>query len=145
MTPEGQTKRAKSKMAQEPTPDPAKPRKPPGLSGVAGRKWDQLAPQLHTSGVLTKVDGDTLEQYCRVWAFYREEMRAVETEGRVITTKTGYPMINPHWTAANQAITQCRKLAAELGLSPSTRTRLQVDKPQRPDSPLTKMLKQRSG
>lgn len=45
----------------------------------------------------------------------------------VVATKTGYPMQNPLIGIINTAADQMRKLGSELGLSPSSRTRLAVE------------------
>jgi P27 family predicted phage terminase small subunit len=75
-----------------------------------------------------------LASYCDAWSRWSQattELQAMQkkkgTSVLVVGTKTGYPMQNPLIGIINTAADQMRKFGAELGLSPSSRTRLSVE------------------
>ena len=78
-----------------------KPVKPAWLKGRAAALWAEYAPQLHW---LARVDSEMLAAWCALTAEFQKRPEAM--------------------TAAR--IGQMRTLAAELGMSPSSRTRLGV-------------------
>jgi P27 family predicted phage terminase small subunit len=80
-----------------------------------------------------------LASYCDAysrWSQATEELNELRrTKGKsvlVVGTKTGYPMQNPLIGIINTAADQMRKFGVELGLSPSSRTRLSAN-PQKPE------------
>ncbi len=78
--------------------------------------------------------------YCQVWARWVEAEQKASQYGLIITTKSGYPMQNPYIAVARRAMDQMRRLAGELGLTPSSRTRLTPAMPPDEKDPLLRII-----
>jgi P27 family predicted phage terminase small subunit len=93
---------------------------------VARTEWDRLAPQLISSGQVTMVDRGTLMGYCLKYA----QWKALEAEAKnhpfIVRSPSGYPIPNPALGMANRAFALMLKAAAELGITPSSRSRVSV-------------------
>ena len=76
--------------------------------------WNELAPKLKTSRVLTDVDCRLLARYCQYWVMWLNEIKKPKA-GRSEPDLERY---------ANQ----CFKIERELGMTPSSRASLSVDK-----------------
>ena len=79
-------------------------------------------------GVLTSVDRALLAAYCQSWALWREAEDEVRKSGQVVKSTNGSTYMNPWLQAAISARKDMTKLAAELGMSPSNRSRMTVPK-----------------
>lgn len=117
----------------EPKPEGV-PTCPSVLDATAKREWTRISRELIAVGLLTSVDRAMLAAYCDAysrWSQATEELNELRrTKGKsvlVVGTKTGYPMQNPLIGIINTAADQMRKFGAELGLSPSSRTRLAAE------------------
>jgi P27 family predicted phage terminase small subunit len=94
--------------------------------------WKQIVPVLDGLGVLTKIDGNALARYCRLFvrwrqcdAFIREHGESYETtdqNGRV-TSYQQYPEVG----IVNKLSVLLLRLEQEFGLTPSARARIEVD------------------
>lgn len=93
---------------------------------VAGAEWQRLAPILRRSKTITEADRGALLSLCQQWSRYLEANKSVATAGMVVRSPSGYPMPNPYIAIANKALGNCVKLWAELGLTPSSRSRVQT-------------------
>lgn len=93
---------------------------------VARVEWDRIAPQLTRSGQVTTMDRTTLIGYCLKYA----QWKALEHEARVhpfiVKSPSGYPIPNPALGMANKVFGLMLKAAAELGITPSSRSRVSV-------------------
>lgn len=118
--------------ASEPQPDVALPDPPEHLTAAALSEWDRIAGDLVALGILTDIDRGTLAAYCQAYgrwsaaetALARMAARDTMTEGLVIKTKSGNLIQNPLVGAANKAMADMVRYAAEFGLTPSARTRV---------------------
>jgi P27 family predicted phage terminase small subunit len=107
-----------------------KPAAPEWLDDFAREEWDRLADPLYEAGVLTPVDQTMLAAYCMAYSRWRaaESVAAKlrdqdpTTLGLLIRTKDGNIIQNPIIGVANVARRDMARLAAEFGLSPSSRT-----------------------
>jgi P27 family predicted phage terminase small subunit len=89
-------------------------------------EWSRLAPMLRLAGQVTLADRSALIALCLEWDRYLDATKQVQKHGLVVTTKTGYPMTNPYLVIATKALAGCNKLWPELGLTPSSRTRVKT-------------------
>lgn len=106
---------------------PATSDAPPELADDTGAlaEWRRLEPLLRSARVLTDGDRAALVAACQQWSRYVEANTKVRLAGLVVKApKTDYPMMNPYLPIANRALNLCVKLWAELGLTPSSRTRV---------------------
>jgi P27 family predicted phage terminase small subunit len=81
---------------------------------------------LRLAGQVTLADRSALIALCLEWDRYLDATKQVQKHGLVVTTKTGYPMTNPYLVIATKALAGCNKLWPELGLTPSSRTRVKT-------------------
>lgn len=91
---------------------------------VALAEWTRLHALLTDSGVMTEGDRTAVIAVCQQWSLYRQAREKLATSGLVVKAQSGYPMPNPYIAIASKALVHCEKLWAELGLTPSARTRV---------------------
>ena len=92
----------------------------------AAAEWRRLAPILRASRTITHIDRGSLIAVCQQWSRYVEANQQVATAGMVVRSPSGYPMPNPYIGIANKALGNCVKLWAELGMTPSSRSRVRA-------------------
>lgn len=110
-------------------PDPPDDLAPPDWLSEPGRnKWSELAPILASQGLLTDCDLDTLALYCTTWVRWKEAEEALQREGMTTTAQSGYQQVSPYYTIASKSQAELRALADRLGLNPSARSRISVQK-----------------
>lgn len=99
---------------------------PPELDGddLACAEWRRIAPMLRASKTVTDAERGSLIALCQQWSRYQEATVSVRKAGLVVRAPSGYPMPNPYLSIASKALTHCTKLWAELGLTPSARSRV---------------------
>lgn len=117
----------------EPEPDALDANTPPPehLSEEAKTEWRRILPLLIASSVATVLDIPPIAAYCQAWARWVEAEGFVAQQGVVIETKHGAPTQNPYLSVANKAMEQMFRFLTELGMSPASRTRVQVKKAKR--------------
>lgn len=121
----------------EPMPHPNAPKMPKWLSKEGRTEWRRLAPELESLGILTGIDMAMFASYCAaygklVWAEnqIKENRKKNEKAGGMITqTSTGAYQTSPYVWIYNKALEQIRSFGSEFGLSPSSRTKIKVIKP----------------
>lgn len=108
----------------------------------AAAEWSRLAPILRTSRTVTEADRGSLLALCQQWSRYSEAHASIAGTGMVIRSPSGYPMPNPYIAISNKALGNCVKLWAELGLTPSSRSRVSAAPAHgAPQSSLSRFLK----
>ena len=99
---------------------------PKELNIEARAEWDRVSPLLVDRGQATAVDRAVLAGYCVKYA----QWQALETEAAkhpfIVATATGYPIPNPALGMANRVFSLMLRAAAELGITPSSRTRVSM-------------------
>ena len=90
--------------------------------------WSRNAEKLARMQVMTDADRDLLEMYVITWLRWRDAVKKTGTEYTVESPKSGYPIQNPLLSVANKAEAQLIKIMAEFGFSPSSRTRVRMDR-----------------
>ncbi len=95
---------------------------PSWLSKHAKAEWRRVMPELSKRRILTNADLGSLESYCIAIGQVREMERLIGKEGHVVETTRG-PRAHPAVRIQSDAMTRGRLLAAELGLTPVSRSR----------------------
>ena len=108
-----------------PAPPPGVPICPKWLKGAAREEWDRVVPQLVELGWITGLDGAQLERYCDAHGNWLRARADVEKRGVTIKGPFG-PTNNPNLKRAFDERKEADRLAQELGLSPSARSRVKV-------------------
>jgi P27 family predicted phage terminase small subunit len=76
--------------------------------------------------IMTDIDRSALAAYCSAWGRYVDAERQLEKHGLVIVAPSGFPIQSPYLAIANKAMEQMEKLLSHFGMSPSTRTKVQI-------------------
>jgi len=94
------------------------PKPPAWLSKMAKAEWKRVAPELSERRILTRADLSQLESFCIASATFREAHMKLAKEGLTVHGKR-----HPAFGIMNAAQTTARLCAAELGLTPTSRSR----------------------
>lgn len=115
------------------------PDAPPFLDIEARAEWGRLTAELHSAGTITKADRALLAAFCQTWSRWTAAETALAETGPVVRSTAGAPMLNPYFSVSQRCLKELRAFAAELGLSPTSRTRLRSTG--KPQSRLSEFLK----
>lgn len=112
----------------EPTPEPvtARPEPPRHLSGFAVAEWDRMYGILERNRLLTEADLSAFAAYCQAYGRWQEAEDLVAKQGLMILSPNNFPMQHPALAVANKAMEQMHKFLIEFGMTPSSRSRVQV-------------------
>lgn len=113
----------------EPTMPVAEPPMPKGMTTPARREWKRIVPLLMTLGVLTFADSAALESYCESYAEMQQARKLIQKEGLVISTAQGQKP-HPAVTIRDKAEKRMKSFLIEFGLTPASRSRIQLPKQQ---------------
>jgi P27 family predicted phage terminase small subunit len=97
-------------------------RAPAWLSKDAKAEWRRIMPLLIERRILTDADMGSVENYCIAIGQVREMQKSIARDGHVVETQRG-PRAHPAVKIQSDAMTRARLLAAELGLTPVSRSR----------------------
>jgi P27 family predicted phage terminase small subunit len=117
---------------REPQPPSSQPSCPAHLSATAKAEWKRLAGTLNRIGILTQVDRAALAAYCQAWGRWVEAEKKLAETPILLKTPAGYVQPSPWLTIANKQLELMAKYMAELGLTPSARSRLAIQVPTGP-------------
>lgn len=122
--------RTLNKAEPQPPRSSRVPAPPAYLTGEAKKAWQKLAGQLHRMGVLTDVDHDALARYCVTYQRWLRAEKALARDGDVLKTNKGNYVQNPWLAISNRSLGLLNGLAAEFGITPSSRTRVKASPPE---------------
>jgi P27 family predicted phage terminase small subunit len=88
-----------------------------------------LAVSLNRIGLLTLIDRAALAAYCQSYGRWVEAERKLQETPILLKTPAGYVQQSPWLTIANKERELMARYMAELGLTPSSRSRLAVQVP----------------
>lgn len=128
----------------EPRPEACTPSCPSALGPEARKEWRRLAKELAGLGLLTRIDRGALAAYCQAQALWLEAIQSIERYGTMVKSPNGYPMQSPYVALANKQVDIMVRLAAEFGMTPSSRSRLRTGQPAAED-PFEDFLGRRGG
>lgn len=96
---------------------------PDWFSKHARAEWQRVMPILTERRILTDADLGGLENYCIAIGTVREMEAHLQEHGHVLQDIEGLMKRNPAVGIQSDAMTRARLLAAELGLTPVSRSR----------------------
>ncbi len=108
------------------------PEMPAHLSKLAKAAWKRLVPILLQMNVLTIADGDALAAYCSAIDQWILASAAIGKYGILVAeldelTGTGNVRTNPAVRVRSDALRHMRSFESEFGLTPASRSRLQIN------------------
>ena len=123
------------KAKQEPKPAPGIPDCPDFLSAAAKIEWDFITTELAPLGVLAMIDKAVLAGYCSELAAWAECEQFLQAQGSVVVLRDDKGVVKwmqeaPQARLALKHLEKVRQFASELGLSPSSRTRIHITQPE---------------
>lgn len=119
----------------EPTP-------PAWIDKIAAAKWRELAPELHRIGLLTVCDCDTFAILCQAFAEVVAATKLIAKYGRTFESQTG--AVGQHAAVGMQrtAMEKYAKFSAMFGMSPESRSGMQVNVDKGKESKLDTLRRQ---
>jgi len=107
------------------------PDRPDWLDDDAAKVWDHLVPMLDGMGVLTRIDGNALARYCRLWTRWRKAEAFIDDRGEMYPLKDDNGKVKcfaqwPQVAMASKLALQLTRLEQEFGMTPSARARIQL-------------------
>jgi P27 family predicted phage terminase small subunit len=126
---------------REPRPARSLPSPPAALSDAAKVEWRRVSQELHRVGMLTKIDRAALAAYCQAYGRWIAAERVLAemakrdqiTAGLLVRTTNGNAIQNPLVGTANKAMSDMVRYAAEFGMTPSARSRINAEGQQEHD------------
>lgn len=115
----------------EPKPEPTIPKCPSHLDKEAKKEWRRMAKELAPLGLLTKLDKAVFAVYCETFSAWMAGAKEIQDKGMILKEKkgkklTGRLIINPYFRIVNTAKEQMMKALVEMGMTPSSRTRVKT-------------------
>lgn len=110
----------------EPIPRDVLPVCPLEVEPLAREVWDYTVRELAAMKTVTAADRDALICYCYAVINHRAASEEVRRYGLIIPGASGTMMRNPALTVQREAAQTIRHFAQEFGLTPSSRSRVQV-------------------
>lgn len=108
----------------EPRPVTAIPDCPNHLSATAREEWERLATYLHELKIITALDRSAFAAYCQAYGRWVEAEEKLKETPPLLKTPSGYVQPSPWLSIANKNLELMHKYMSELGLSPTSRTRV---------------------
>ncbi|EAQ23227.1 phage terminase small subunit P27 family [Roseovarius sp. 217] len=96
---------------------------PDWLSDASAAEWARVMPILIERRILTNADLASLENFCISIGTVREMEAHLQEHGHILKDLDGKMRRNPAVGIQSDAMTRSRLLAAELGLTPVSRSR----------------------
>ncbi|MEO5923321.1 MAG: phage terminase small subunit P27 family [Bryobacteraceae bacterium] len=96
---------------------------PDYLDDVAAEEWERLVSELKT---LSNLDTTILALHCQAFADYRRYSSMLIDAGETYTTPSGQIKFHPAYNGKREAHAQLVKTAAELGFTPNSRARMNI-------------------
>ena len=118
----------------EPVASSVRPVAPDWLDTEAAMEWSRVTVLLDEIGMLSQTDAAALEAYCVCYGRWKDAERKVVEGGMIVRGAKDQPIKSPWLRVAETALADMRKLLAEFGLTPSSRSRLVAEPRKRPDS-----------
>jgi P27 family predicted phage terminase small subunit len=126
---------------ESPKPKGDTPTCPSWLSPLAKQEWKRITPELAQLGLLSSLDRNILAGYCNAFALWQEAQECLSKQGTVYVTTKGKLEPRPEIAIVKTAGEMMNAFAAELGLTPSSRARMNLPKPNEEIDPMEELLR----
>jgi P27 family predicted phage terminase small subunit len=118
----------------EPMPSPDVPKMPADMDAEAKVVWRRVLRDMRHTGVIRAADTDVLRAYSESVARYQYAGRLLAQSGPLVRGQRGELVKNPLHQVVRDNADEIRQFARELGLSPSARVGLRIDRERAMDS-----------
>ena len=113
---------------------------PDGLTGTEEAAWCEIVALLEPRGVLTPCDAPMVELTARTLATMRQADAVIGREGSTMRTASGYLQQRPEVAISHKSRLLLKLLLGELGMSPASRSNVDVPPPAVEGSAFQKFL-----
>ncbi len=139
---EGTFRKDRAAKREPKAPKPKKKRmSPPAYLGrLAKAEWRRIIPKLDEMGILSDADRAVIAAYCQAWQRVQQYEKDIDDNGSSFITEKGYECQRPAVAMAQKQAQLLRQFAGELGLSPSSRSRVEVPEKAPPADPTEELL-----
>ena len=124
-------KNPQRKNKKEPKPPKGMPKAPRYLDRLAKHEWRETCKLMDAMGILSTADRSALILYCQTFSEWRKAIVYCDKFGAwtISEDSKGNPQTTRNeWDRVRERCAEsCRKWLVEFGLTPSSRTRLQVN------------------
>lgn len=103
-----------------------RPARPAWLTGEARAEWVRLTDELEGMGLLASADRGLMTAWCAAWAQFRAATEWLAVNSPVAEGANGGAYMHPYANLQSAASERLTKLAAQFGLSPAARARIQT-------------------
>ena len=117
----------------EPMPASDAPKIPADMDPEAKTVWRRVLRDMRHTGVIRAADADVLRCYCEAVSRYAQAARLYAQSGPIVK-RDGNLVKNPLHQVARDNADEIRQFARELGLSPSARVGLRIEREHALDS-----------
>lgn len=114
-------------ISNEPQPQSVAPEKPMYLDDRASAEWDKIVPMLLELGLLTKIDGTTLANWCILHSQMQQAANILKRSQILVKGEKGNLVKNPAFYVLCECVDRLNRLAHEFGMTPSSRTRITLE------------------
>lgn len=136
----------KDRAVNEPTPsavDISKMKAPVHFDDAHKEMWDEYVKELVSLGVLTVVDRMAFEVMFEIYIEIQELKESIIEEGKYIVDDRGNTRRNPLISQVNQLRQTLRQFLSEFGMTPASRTKINVKDKQVEESALEKLMRKK--
>ena len=102
---------------------------PDGLTGTEEAAWREIVALLEPRGVLTPCDAPMVELTAKTIVTMRQADAVITREGSTVRTASGYLQQRPEVAMQHKARLLLKQLLGELGMSPASRSNVDVPPP----------------
>lgn len=111
----------------EPSYPPLAARAPAELIDAEARaEWRRVVVPASHARHLTRADRALAIAHCQLFSIWLDQLREAATSSHVMDNQNGNPIANPARAMANQTLALLVKIDAELGLTPTSRSRVKI-------------------
>ena len=126
----------------EPEPPLAIPEPPKSLKGEALAEWDRITKLLADAHCIAELDRSALAAYCTEWARYVNANNKLRLANTLLAESTkGTKMPHPLLRVSDRALANMLRICQEFGLTPASRTRLNINAGAADEDPLEKLIR----
>jgi P27 family predicted phage terminase small subunit len=116
---------------------PSLPEPPEFLTKAAKSEWYRLGPQLEAAGLIAAIDRNQFASYCMMFSIWSDAMRHVAAHG--MFAKSGRSakglVLSKQYLIMMDTEKRMTALAADFGLTPSSRSKISVPARAKPNDP----------
>ena len=117
----------KRKLNQnEPKPRSRRPTMPAHFNEDQIATWKRITRELRVMQVMTSADADVITLLVEAIVERREAQKIIAKDGETIMSPNGYPTVHPLSGKVNKLSAQILRLLEQLGMTPASRSRIQV-------------------